>query len=414
LIRITYKDSTKMQNDIIFHLRNVYQLLIPYRITNNNTGQRIPFPPPLVFFIVIIPFILVLLDAYLLSAILILLGRDDEITGYIRIVVSIIATGVISYLNRRESILSFGEGTCVCTGAILIGIIWMPIGQILRWYVFNNNLHPLVNSLSGISVETLAIIFYIVILRGYLVPKWGQHPYEHSMRRLYIQFIDEVNAANVGRTPFDDLQHEWWEKVRDAILSFAPVYTCYQIRKKLSGNNASQVKNRNGLPILNFVVYYADYDDELIEIILAERGDVNYVDDNGVNVLCSAMIHNRRERVIRMLLNNSAKINEPVKDGPDKGKTPLHFAAKFHQKQLILLLLEYGADKTLRDDDGRTPLQTMLYLHERRKIERQERENDSDYDEDDDDVGDELIRELSELLDETKIISQVKVARNIG
>jgi len=39
------------------------------------------------------------------------------------------------------------------------------------------------------------------------------------------------------------------------------------------------------------------------------------------------------------------------------GSTPLHFAARFDQRDAAELLLEYGADAAARDGDGRTPVE---------------------------------------------------------
>ena len=40
----------------------------------------------------------------------------------------------------------------------------------------------------------------------------------------------------------------------------------------------------------------------------------------------------------------------------DQGYTPLHYAARMNNTDVAELLLKQGADATLKDDRGRTPL----------------------------------------------------------
>jgi ankyrin repeat protein len=69
---------------------------------------------------------------------------------------------------------------------------------------------------------------------------------------------------------------------------------------------------------------------------------------------------------VRLLLLAGADPNAQTISGADtqafmrdvrtKGETPLHRAAAFADVETIALLLEHGADKTIRDSDGDTPL----------------------------------------------------------
>ena len=55
---------------------------------------------------------------------------------------------------------------------------------------------------------------------------------------------------------------------------------------------------------------------------------------------------------IEKLVREGANINEPN----SAGMTPLHLACQRHLTQTVSTLLDFGADRTLEDDEGRTPL----------------------------------------------------------
>jgi ankyrin repeat protein len=48
--------------------------------------------------------------------------------------------------------------------------------------------------------------------------------------------------------------------------------------------------------------------------------------------------------------------NDPVVNEPDEiGSTPLHVAASHGSKECVILLLDAGADKTIKNSYGQTP-----------------------------------------------------------
>lgn len=71
-------------------------------------------------------------------------------------------------------------------------------------------------------------------------------------------------------------------------------------------------------------------------------------EDGGVEVKWNS------ERIAQLLLDcrASASVNAQAHDGT----TPLHLAVKFKKHELVWLLLGAGADITIRDNDGKTPL----------------------------------------------------------
>lgn len=54
--------------------------------------------------------------------------------------------------------------------------------------------------------------------------------------------------------------------------------------------------------------------------------------------------------IIRLLLQYKA----PINDTADNGCTPLHVAAKWGEREVVELLLKEGAEKSLKDNKGRT------------------------------------------------------------
>jgi ankyrin repeat protein len=68
--------------------------------------------------------------------------------------------------------------------------------------------------------------------------------------------------------------------------------------------------------------------------------------------------HSIGERVIRLLVSSGADINATEY----LGKTLLHKAVENNKPDLLILLLELGADPTIKDRDGMTPLESAQHL----------------------------------------------------
>ena len=59
----------------------------------------------------------------------------------------------------------------------------------------------------------------------------------------------------------------------------------------------------------------------------------------------------KNEKMVALLLRNRANPNARIKNG----MTALHLAVATHQNGSARLLIRYGADVYLKDDQGRTP-----------------------------------------------------------
>lgn len=96
-----------------------------------------------------------------------------------------------------------------------------------------------------------------------------------------------------------------------------------------------------------------------IDRLHAEGEDINIVDGSGVTALIHAINLNQKEGVIG-LLNAGANVN--ACDEISKN-TPLHHAILQSNLFLVRLLVDNGADVTLRNSEGKSPLDLIQYSH---------------------------------------------------
>lgn len=93
--------------------------------------------------------------------------------------------------------------------------------------------------------------------------------------------------------------------------------------------------------------------DPTVAIALVNNGaDVNASLDTGNNALLLAMDNPGYTSLVQVLVDNRANVNIQNK----RGNTPLMFAASRDNAEYVQLLLEKGADKTLKDASGKTAL----------------------------------------------------------
>ncbi|KAK2187317.1 hypothetical protein NP493_169g00000 [Ridgeia piscesae] len=87
--------------------------------------------------------------------------------------------------------------------------------------------------------------------------------------------------------------------------------------------------------------------ERVVELI--EGGfDVNQLDHENVSVLHWAAINNRSE-IVKYYMSKGAVID---RFGGDLNSTPLHWATRQGHFQMVVLLMSYGADPSLRDGEG--------------------------------------------------------------
>lgn len=91
------------------------------------------------------------------------------------------------------------------------------------------------------------------------------------------------------------------------------------------------------------------------EFIATDKSNVNIRDKIGRTLLMEAAIF-KKEDIARMLIDNGADVSTQEK----KGCTALHFAVQSNLTNVVKLLIEKGANINAQDDYGNTPLLNAL------------------------------------------------------
>lgn len=126
--------------------------------------------------------------------------------------------------------------------------------------------------------------------------------------------------------------------------------------------------NEDCIP-LHCAFYAAIHNNALINFLLTHISqDTNHADSRGLTYFHIACTRNAVERV-ETLLENGVSVNLLVAlDGKSySGYFALHFAIDFNKKDVVQLLLRYGADVNANVGNLMTPLH-LACLHSRTKI----------------------------------------------
>ncbi|HZE70651.1 MAG TPA: ankyrin repeat domain-containing protein [Pyrinomonadaceae bacterium] len=123
-----------------------------------------------------------------------------------------------------------------------------------------------------------------------------------------------------------------------------------EVRKFLAAGADPNFRGPRGRTAL-IVEAENSYGDEVINLLLANKTNVDAADDEGNTSLMLAAKGNRDE-IVKLLLEHNASVNIRNKDQ----KTALLFAAEDGHTQVAELLLAKGADVSVRDAKGMTAL----------------------------------------------------------
>ena len=89
---------------------------------------------------------------------------------------------------------------------------------------------------------------------------------------------------------------------------------------------------------------------DTINLLISLGLDINKQDIKGNTLLHVAAFCNNSSDIVTFLLNNGAKLNIQS----ESGNTPLHVASMMNNIQIVQLLLDHGADITIKNNEGKT------------------------------------------------------------
>ena len=126
-----------------------------------------------------------------------------------------------------------------------------------------------------------------------------------------------------------------------------------------------------GLTFLMNAAYFKRKD--IVEYLLNQQHDLSVVNDDGSNVLHFIVLYND-DGVAFELLNSLeiSQLNDDVinKQNNNSKQTPLHFAAWLNKHKSMVWLMDQGADRSLKDFNGRRPDESRLCSDETKNIIR--------------------------------------------
>ena len=156
------------------------------------------------------------------------------------------------------------------------------------------------------------------------------------------------------------------EHGQGALLTFHPEITRFLLE---NGADPNRQMNENGASVLAGLCYVGKLD--CVKLLLSKLADPNLGRrDSGEtplhHVLTCNGTHDEHLQIVNALLEAGANPNQKTKTGVIsynfmrdvrvRGETPLHRAAAYAPKDIIEALLAAGADRSVRDENGDSPL----------------------------------------------------------
>lgn len=117
------------------------------------------------------------------------------------------------------------------------------------------------------------------------------------------------------------------------------------------------VRNEKGESLLMLAAEFQRV--KILKVLHSEFGfPVDEVNADGDSPLLAALRRMYSEssltNIVKYLLVNGAEVNRRL---AENGMTPLHLACKLNCLKIVKILLEYGADKDMKNHDGKTPVE---------------------------------------------------------
>jgi ankyrin repeat protein len=147
----------------------------------------------------------------------------------------------------------------------------------------------------------------------------------------------------------EDPRIEVWNAIRNHDLK--------ELTKLLNNSNYKKTINTPSLETGNTALHYAIIKDspvKVVELLLQNKAKINQQNKEGMTPLHYAAINDSSVEVVELLLQNKANVNQKN----NEGMTPLHYAAKEGHEKILEKLLEpkYKADINENDIYKATPL----------------------------------------------------------
>ena len=162
----------------------------------------------------------------------------------------------------------------------------------------------------------------------------------------------------------------------------ATVSEVNEVRDLLNSGANPNIKDKRGEPLLHISVSYSEYKEnhEIVKLLLKAGAEPNMYDDHGDTIFGS--MQTTDVKTFKLLLESGANPNLPSMWGSKVRKYPIHMVLsgeyvdpdddfyknrlEFKEKKLesLGLLLQYGADPTNKDSDGRNALEYARYNYD--------------------------------------------------
>lgn len=184
---------------------------------------------------------------------------------------------------------------------------------------------------------------------------------------LLLPGCDGTAASQAEIDRLQEENHELTQEVQDMRERLQSLERQLDIDSSTEGRaNRTPPPDRREIPDLGDELIQAIVDDnEFLATALVEEGaPVNAANEQGVTALHAAVRASMLE-LTELLLENGADVRATI---PGNGQTPIHWASRIgsqdrdHAREIVDVLLEYGADINSADADGRRPIYYPIQL----------------------------------------------------
>ncbi|MFB9273739.1 ankyrin repeat domain-containing protein [Cohnella cellulosilytica] len=120
--------------------------------------------------------------------------------------------------------------------------------------------------------------------------------------------------------------------------------------------------SHDGFPLLSLAVHFGNTD--TVELLLSRGADIHARSRDGSlnNTAIHATVFGGYDHLVDLLVKHGADIHSRCEGELRKAFNVLHVAAYFDKAPLVEKFLGYGADKTAKNADGRTPYELAVSL----------------------------------------------------